>query len=383
MAAPDVPATMTAFVYTGGGGMKLEANAPVPKPKRNQVLVQVLCAGLNPVRAACSRAPRQQRVDRAGGSRGTARDADCWDSAAALWTQVDYKTATMPASALWMTGMSNILSRDFAGVVVRSASPDWAPGDRVFGNSVTASLAQYALADASAIAKLQPAVSPADAASLPVAGLTAMQAFTQWGHLKPGDKVLVPGASGGTGTLGVQIAKCLGASLVAGVCSGANAEMVRGLGADVVADYTLGEAAVEAALRPSGPFDLTYDCVTSAEDASYEPLSRKLLKPGGMHVAINGVDADYMRLIFSSGCCNLQRKDFRLFISQPSGAQLSQLAEWVAAGKLKVPLDARIPFEEAAVLAAYDRIKSRRVKGKLVVDVLPAAAVSPPQAGSE
>jgi NADPH:quinone reductase-like Zn-dependent oxidoreductase len=277
----------------------------------------------------------------------------------------------MPGMVLWMTGMSSILGRDFSGVVVRSSSPDFAPGERVYGNSVSASLAEYAVAEASAIAKLPASVSHADAASLPVAALTSLQAFLEHGGFKPGHKVFIPGASGGTGSLGVQIAKCLGASVVAGVCSGANVESVKALGADVVADYTKGHDAVEEALRASGPFDMTYDCVTSPEDPSYEPLSRKLLKPGGMHVAINGVDGDWMRLIFSTRCgLNLHRTDFRLFTSHPDSAQLTQLAGWVVEGKLKPVLDSRVPFEEAAVLAAYDKLKSRRAKGKLVVDLV-------------
>ena len=279
----------------------------------------------------------------------------------------------MPAPILWLTGMSSILSRDCSGVVVRSNAPGFAVGDRVFGNSVSASLAEYALADAAGLAKLPAAVSHADAAALPVAGLTALQGLKDHGALKAGDKVLIPGASGGTGSIGVQVAKCLGAGLVAGVCSGANADVVKRLGADVVADYKAGDEALEAALRPSAPFDVTYDCVTSAEDPSYEPLSRKLLKPGGMHVAINGVDGDWMRLIGTTRLgINMHRKDFRLFTSHPDGEQLAQLAAWVAEGKLKVLLEARVAFEEGAVLAAYDKLKARRTKGKLVVDVVAA-----------
>jgi NADPH:quinone reductase-like Zn-dependent oxidoreductase len=277
----------------------------------------------------------------------------------------------MPGVVRWLAGMSNIFGRDFSGVVVRSSSPEFALGDRVYGNSASASLAEYTVAEAGAIAKLPASVSHTDAAALPVAALTSLQAMVEHGGFKPGHKVLIPGASGGTGSLGVQIAKCLGASVVAGVCSGANVKTVKALGADVVADYTAGHDAVAEALRASGPFDMTYDCVTSAEDPSYEPLSRKLLKKGGMHVAINGIDPDWMRLIFSTRCgLNLHRKDFRLFTAHTDGAQLKQLADWVVEGKLKPVLDSRVPFEEAAVLAAYAKLKSRRAKGKLVVDLV-------------
>lgn len=278
----------------------------------------------------------------------------------------------MPAPILWLTGMSSILGRDFSGVVARTSSPEFAVGDRVFGNCLTAGVAEYTVADASAIAKLPDSASHAEAASLPVAVLTGLQAFVEHGKLKAGDKVLIPGASGGTGSLGVQLAKCLGASLVAGICSKANAELVKSLGADVVVDYAEGEEAMEKALQGTAPFDLTYDCVTSPEDTNYELLSRKLLKPGGMHVAINGADSDWMRLIFSTRCgLNLHRKDYRLFTSHPSGEQLTQVMGWIGEGKLKPLLDSRVPFEEAAVLDAYARLKGRRVKGKLVVDIVP------------
>jgi NADPH:quinone reductase-like Zn-dependent oxidoreductase len=286
-------------------------------------------------------------------------------------SQVDYKTVLMPAPILWLTGMTTILGRDFSGVVVRSSVPTFSPGDRVYGSCATAGLAEYTVADASACAKLPDTVSHSDAASLPCAALTSLQALAEHGGLKAGQKVFIPGASGGTGSLGVQIAKCLGASVVAGVCGAANIETVKALGADVVADYAQGDAAVEAALSPSGPYDMTYDCVTSPDDTNYEPLSRKLLKPGGMHVAINGVDGDWMRLIGSTRCgVNMHRSAFKLFVSRTDGAQLAQLMGWVVAGSLKPHLDARVPFEEAAVLAAYDKIKSRRTKGKLVVDIV-------------
>jgi NADPH:quinone reductase-like Zn-dependent oxidoreductase len=290
--------------------------------------------------------------------------------------QVDYKTVMMPGAVLWMTGMTSILGRDFSGVVVRSNSPKFAVGDRVFGNSTSASLAEYTVAEAVSIEKLPDSVSHVDAASLPVAALTSLQAMVEHGGLKAGHKILIPGASGGTGSLGVQIAKCLGASVVAGVCSGANAEMVKALGADVVADYALGMDGVEAALRSSGHFDLdmTYDCVTSPEDPNYEPLSRKLLKPHGMHVAINGVDGDWMRLIFSTRCgLNLHRTDYRLFTARTDGGQtgeLAQLAGWVAEGKLKPLIDAKVAFTEADVLAAYAKLKGRRTKGKMVVELV-------------
>src|SRR5262249_29268022 len=121
------------------------------------------------------------------------------------------------------------------------------------------------------------------AGSLPVAGVTAWAACFNYRRIEPGRRALVLGASGGVGQLAVQIAKHVGgADLVAGICSRKNAEVVRGLGADVVVEYDAGDP-LDAA-RAHGPFDVIVDCV-----GGYSPSRlRSLLAPGGRHVMVAG-----------------------------------------------------------------------------------------------
>ena len=149
------------------------------------------------------------------------------------------------------------LGRDFAGTVVAtgSAVTEFAPGDRVFGG-VDGAFAQYAVRGASgSVARIPEGVSFEQAAAIPIAGVTALQALRDHGKLESGQRVLINGASGGVGTFAVQIAKSMGAH-VTGVCSGRNVEMVKNLGADQVFNYK------EQDYTESGQqFDLIVDMV--------------------------------------------------------------------------------------------------------------------------
>ena len=128
---------------------------------------------------------------------------------------------------------------DFAGVVesVGKSVTKFKPGDEVFGGRDGA-FSEYVRVRESRNIVLKPAnISFEEAAAVPIAAITALQALRDYGKLKAGEKVLVNGASGGVGTFAVQIAKAMGAE-VTGVCSGRNVELVRSLGADHVIDYT-------------------------------------------------------------------------------------------------------------------------------------------------
>ena len=130
------------------------------------------------------------------------------------------------------------LGHDVAGQVeaVGRNVTRFKPGDEVFG-ACKGALAEYACAPDSALAKKPENVTFEQAASVPVAALTALQGLRDKGQIQPGQKVLINGAAGGVGTFAVQIAKWLGAE-VTGVCSTRNIDMVRGIGADRVVDYT-------------------------------------------------------------------------------------------------------------------------------------------------
>src|SRR5881398_1660303 len=132
-----------------------------------------------------------------------------------------------------------VLGTDFAGIVesVGKSVSKFHPGDRVFGAKRGAFAEYLCVAESGPVAMLPANISFEQAAAVPVAATTALQAVRDHGHVQPGQKVLINGASGGVGTFAVQIAKAFGAE-VTGVCSTNNVEMVRSIGADRVIDYT-------------------------------------------------------------------------------------------------------------------------------------------------
>ena len=172
------------------------------------------------------------------------------------------------------------LGVDFAGVVesVGLKVTQFKPGDGVFGGR-TGALAQYVLVSEGGSIVRKPAnLTFEQAAAVPVAAVTALQGLRDKGMVKPGQKVLINGASGGVGTFAVQIAKSLGAH-VTGVCSTRNVDLVRSIGADEVIDYTKQDF-TEGTQR----YDLIIDNVGNH---SLRDL-RKLLTPNGLYVMIGG-----------------------------------------------------------------------------------------------
>ena len=298
--------------------------------------------------------------------------------AVAAINPVDYKLPTLLPLGGWLF-KGKAVGLDFSGSIeaVGSGVSSLSVGQRVAGNCRGA-LAQFALASACHVAPIPDGVSLAAAASLPTAALTSLQALRR-GGVHEGSNVIVFGASGGCGSLGVQLAKALGAAKVVGVCSSNNAAAVRALGADSVATYDSGDASLEKQLRDSGaaPFDCAYDTVTSPEDRDYEQLSRRVLKPSALHVAINGGGSDWVRALFG-GLFGLScaRPNHVLLLKQSSGEQMGELLQMVSAGKLKPQIAATFPFTEGGVAEAFAQLRGRRTKGKLVISVDSAAAAS-------
>ena len=326
-----LPATMRAVLYDSAPPhqMRMKADVPVPKPGASQVLVRVAAAAINPV---------------------------------------DFKLGAMPVVDWLLRGKG--VGLDFSGTVeaAGAGATGFAKGDRVFGNC-SGTLAEFAVAEAADVARVPASLSHTDAASLPLAGLTSLQSLER-GGVKEGDRVLIPGATGGTGALGVQLAKCLGAAHVTGVCSAANAPLARELGCDAVADYAQGADALRAAVAEHGPYDVVYDTVTSPEDQDYGPLAREVLKPGGMHVAINGSGGEWTRALLSKATgLRLQRSNYDLLLKKNDGAGVARLAAWAEAKQLRPLVDSVHPFTEEGVGAAFAKLKSRRAKGKIVVAV--------------
>src|SRR6184192_154536 len=172
------------------------------------------------------------------------------------------------------------LGVDFAGTVetVGKSVTQYKPGDEVFGGS-TGAFAQYLCRRATGSVAPKPAgLTFEQAASINIAGITALQGVRDKGKVQPGQKVLINGASGGVGTFAVQIAKSYGAD-VTGVCSTRNIEMVRSLGADHVIDYTK-----EDFTKRGERYDLILDNV-----GNRSPLEcRRALNPNGKIVVVGG-----------------------------------------------------------------------------------------------
>jgi len=235
-------------------------------------------------------------------------------------------------------------------------------GDEVFGGAPGA-LAEYAVAaeDGDLVLK-PPTVSFDDAASLLIAGGTALQSVRDYGHVARGQKVLINGASGGVGTYAVQLAKSFGAEVTA-VCSTRNVELVRSLGADHVVDYTK-----EDFTASKVQYDLIVDNVGNRP---YLDLKR-VVKPKGTIVTVSGPkDNAFLgpmtRIIKQKMLAPFIDQHLVFFVANVGVPDLEFLVGLLRDGKMKAVIDRRYPLEDAG--AALDYIGSQRARGKVIVTV--------------
>ena len=246
---------------------------------------------------------------------------------------------------------------DLAGVVIDKGSKvqDFEIGDAVYGMDMrprTASLAELTRIDQKRIARKPPSLTFQQAAAMPLAAQTALQGLHK-GKAEAGKKVLIIGASGGVGTFAVQIAKAMGLH-VTGVCSGRNADFVRQLGADAIIDYTQGDYR-----KTSGSFDLVFD-VTSYESA----LSCDALIAGDGWFISTGGDARSMLVtpfyrVFGKHCGTVVVESWK--------RDLDTLSALVESGKLRPIIDSVFSLAESQ--EAYDRSRTGRCRGKVVIEV--------------
>lgn len=251
-----------------------------------------------------------------------------------------------------------ILGSDVAGVVaaVGGEVTAFRPGDAIFAMidfRKGGGYAEYVAVDEKVVAPMPPALSPVAAAGVPLAGLTALQAFERTQAVGDGASVLIYGASGGVGTLAVQIAKARGAS-VTGVCSAHNLDLVRSLGADAVIDYTSDAWSTYAE---------QHDVVLDA--AAALPLGQgvRLTRRGGVVVSLNPGAANPI----NQGRARLQGRRIQAGMVKPDGAGLRQLAAWLADGTLHPCVDRVYPLERAAEAHRY--VETKRARGKVVLAV--------------
>jgi NADPH:quinone reductase-like Zn-dependent oxidoreductase len=312
---------MRAMTYRRYGGPEvLElADLPRPAPEAGQLLLKVEASSVNPI---------------------------------------DWKRASGSMRLLLPVRFPGVPGYDVAGTVVELGRgvTGFAVGDRVHARvkeSRGGASADFARAGVDVVTRLPEGMSMADAAALPLAGMTALQGLRDKGGLalaKSSARVLVLGASGGVGHFAVQLARASGAFVI-GVCSAKNAELVRGLGANEVLDYAKPEPYAGLA-----PVDLVFDTV----NGSAGPWRSHLAK-GGRYVSTLPTPGLMLRELFNP----LTQKKAAPVMLHTNAADLAVLDGLWAAGKLRVVIDSTHRLE--ALAEAWKRSLSGRAVGKIVV----------------
>jgi NADPH:quinone reductase-like Zn-dependent oxidoreductase len=276
---------------------------------------------------------------------------------------------------------NRICGIDFSGVVMHAPKGcRFKAGDEVYGTipPFVGSLAEYVLAPSDFISKKPKNVSFKEAAAIPLVGLTAIQALEEAGIVE-NMKVLVLGASGGTGHAAVQIAKASKAKVTA-VCGSRNKSFVDSLHADEVLCYDECDVVRELEMRSSanGKFDIIFDSVSSDSEmdrkSAYE---NKLMRGGvlsstGMYVKLGGVFKDwvYAHLKRYLGLSLFPNRTMLFWVRFPlSSAYLEQLTALIESDKLKVAVSEEFSFTEEGVRKAFSHVMTRRAIGKIVVAI--------------
>lgn len=251
---------------------------------------------------------------------------------------------------------------NLAGVVlaVGSGVTLFAPGDRVYGSTGTLAgvyAEMVCVPETAALAIMPPNMSFGEAAGLADGGLTALPFLRDTGELKPGQHILINGASGSVGTAAVQLAKRLGAE-VTGVCSGKNRDLVRSLGADHVIDYS-----EEDFTRARDRYDVIFDAIGKSSFSRCEGA----LKPEGIYM-MGTVPTP--SLLFAMMKKRGKRGRFAATGLRPPADKAKDLAllnTWFEAGTLRTVVDCRYPLEQIAAAHAY--VETGRKVGSVVVDI--------------
>lgn len=269
-----------------------------------------------------------------------------------------------------------ILGHDVAGVVIKVGKnvAKFKVGDEVYSRVADfriGTLSEFIAIDEQDFAMKPKNISMEEAASIPLVALTAWQALIEKGNLKKGQKIFIQAGSGGVGTVAIQLAKHLGAT-VATTASEKSFEFLKKLGADVLIDYKTQD--FESLLKD-------YDLVLNSQDAKTLEKSLNILKPHGKAISISGPPtADlaiergapwFVKIILnliSSGIRKKAKKqnvDYAFLFMRAEGGQLSQITKLIESGIIKPVVDKVFPFEQTNEALAY--VESGRAKGKVVV----------------
>ncbi|AEK63513.1 NADP-dependent oxidoreductase [Collimonas fungivorans] len=323
----------------GKSDVLISGDRPEPVLRDDDVLVQIHAAGVNPV---------------------------------------DNKIRDGEFKLLLPYKMPLILGCDLAGTIVRVGARvrRFKVGDEVYARADDDRIGMFA--EFIAIREDSLALKPVnltmeDAASIPLVALTAWQTLVEKGQLKKGQKVLIHAGSGGVGTIAIQLAKHIGAT-VATTASAANADMLKGLGADIVIDYKKDDFSTKLQ---------NYDLVLDTQGGDTLKKSLNVLKPGGKLIGIAGPpDPDFARLRGMNGVVRLVMRllsysirkaarrsgaSYSFHFMTASGQQLSEITRLIEAGHIRPVVDRIFPFEETK--QALDYVETGRTKGKVVIKV--------------
>ncbi len=272
---------------------------------------------------------------------------------------IDWKIRKGMLKVLTGNKFPMILGFDVSGEVVTVGEKvtDFKVGDAVYAYLDPlpgGAYAEYA-AVSERVASLKPSnMTHEQAAAVPLAATTALQALRDKGEIEKGQKVLINGASGGVGTFAVQIAKAWETEVTA-VCSGKNAELVRSLGADKVIDYTQQDFTKDTA-----KYDIIFDVVSNRSFSE----CKNSLQPKGIYVTLlpsPDILLHSFLTLFSPG------KKAKLFVAKANGKDLAYLKDLIEAGKMRSVIDRAYPLSEVAAAHAYS--EGGHAVGKIVIIV--------------
>jgi NADPH:quinone reductase-like Zn-dependent oxidoreductase len=252
------------------------------------------------------------------------------------------------------------LGADISGQVeaVGSSVKQFRPGDEVFGDIGAAGFAEYVCAREKLLVLKSPSMTFEEAAATPMAALTALQGLRDSGQIKPGQKVLINGASGGVGTFALQIARSFGAEVTA-VTSTSNLDQARALGADHVIDYT------KENFTKNGP---NYDLIFAANGYHSIFEYRRALNPGGILVVAGGsVPQMFQSLLLGPLISRNGDKKMGTFMAKLNQKDLGYIKELIEAGKVKPVIDRCYPLSETAEALRY--LGKKHARGKVVITV--------------
>lgn len=280
----------------------------------------------------------------------------------------DYKVAETPVVGQYILAKPSVPGLDFSGTVVETKRPDLRIGDRVFGRTdppTFGCLADYVVVKEAGVYPISDGVSLRDASTAGIAALAAYQSIMP--YIKPGDEVLINGGSGGTGHFGIQFAKAAGCRVTT-TCSSTNINFCKQLGADEVIEYT--KVDLISHLKSCGKqYDLIVDNVFSDRNLYWQ--CRHYLKPEGTFATPGDTKPAALKdlalaHVLPSWLGGGQRS-FAFIRNEPNQNNFEQIAKWMQQGKVKPFIQEEFSLEDAH--KAYERLKSGRTRGKIVVKV--------------